>query len=114
MRGQIVVSKGFPSSGELSRAAARGDGRPESWSEGGRTHEALQVPALRERGGGQFGPLETAASSLSARPGAQRGTGPHPLVATGKGLMQSREGASLYAKKMWLENSAAWGAGVGG
>lgn len=67
-----------------------------------------------EKGGGQFGPLETAASSLSARPGAQRGTGPHPLVATGKGLMQSREGASLYAKKMWLENSTAWGAGVGG
>lgn len=52
MRGQIVVSKGFPSSGELSRAAARGDGRPESWSEGGRTHEALQVPALGESGGG--------------------------------------------------------------
>lgn len=50
MRGQIVVSKGFPGSRELSRAAARGDGRPESWGEGGRTHEALQVPALGDGG----------------------------------------------------------------
>lgn len=64
MRGQIVVSKGFPSSGELSRAAARGDGRPESWSEGGRTHEALQVPALGERGGAVRAPGDCCLLSL--------------------------------------------------
>lgn len=92
MRGQIVVSKGFPGSRELSRAAARGDGRPESWGEGGRTHEALQVPALGD--GGRVVRAPGDCCFLSAHPGVQRGSGLHPVVATGKGLMQSREGVA--------------------